>query len=103
MANNRKRVKNFITLEFISLSENAEIAKAAISALARQMTPPPTLDDISNIQTAVSEAVDNAIIHAYPTHLGSISIKAAIINGNILEVFRRILSKKCHLSKNKQK
>ena len=80
------RYKNYIMLEFPSLSTNTDIARTAITVFAKQMIPTPTKDDISNITTAVSEAVKNAIIHAYPDQLGNISIKATIIDGDILQI-----------------
>ena len=85
MGNNRT-CKNFMELEFPSLSMNTEIAKSAISVFARQMTPTPDQEDIYNITTAVNEAVQNAIIHAYPSFLGIIRIRARIYNGNILRI-----------------
>ena len=46
----------------------------------------PTLEELGDIKTAVSEAVTNAIVHAYPDTLGKIVVKAKILEGNILEV-----------------
>lgn len=86
MENKPKSIKNFMVLEFPSANANAEIAKAAITVLAGQMTPTPTHDDISNITTAVQEAVENASRHAYPDGLGMIHIRATIFNHNILEI-----------------
>ena len=46
----------------------------------------PTLEELGDIKTAVSEAVTNAIVHAYPDTLGKIVVKAKILEGNVLEV-----------------
>ena len=78
--------KNFLSLEFPSLSDNTNIACAAITALAKQMLPPPTENDICNITTAVSEAIKNAIVHGYIKAIGIISIRATILNNDILKI-----------------
>ena len=80
----RSKTRNSLALEFPSLSANTNVACAAISAFAEQMNP--SVEDLSNITTAVSEAVENAIIHAYPDALGMIHIKATRLNGNMLEI-----------------
>ena len=46
----------------------------------------PTLDELGDIKTAVSEAVTNAIVHAYPDKLGKIVLKLKIREGNVLEI-----------------
>ena len=79
-------VGNFLSLEFPSLSNNTNVACAAITVLAKQMLPHPTKDDISNINTAVSEVINNAIVHGYPDGIGMISIRARLLNRNILEI-----------------
>ncbi|WP_346916320.1 anti-sigma F factor [Clostridium sp.] len=56
-------MENKIKVEFSSLSKNESFARVVIAAFAAQLDP--TLDEISDIKTAVSEAVTNAIIHGY--------------------------------------
>lgn len=46
----------------------------------------PTLDELGDIKTAVSEAVTNAIVHAYPQEIGKIALRACIFDGNLLEI-----------------
>ena len=55
--------KNVMTLEFMSLPENEGFARVAVSAFAVQLNP--TLETLTDIKTAVSEAVTNAIVHGY--------------------------------------
>ena len=58
-----KEIKNKMKLEFLSLSENEALARVTVSAFASQLDP--TVEEIADIKTAVSEAVTNAIIHGY--------------------------------------
>ncbi len=57
------QVKNEMRLEFKAISENEAFARTAVAAFVTQLNP--TLEEISDIKTAVSEAVTNAIIHGY--------------------------------------
>ena len=59
---------NYIAIEFPSRSVNEGLARAAVAAFAAQLDP--TLDELGDIKTAVSEAVTNAIVHAYPQEIG---------------------------------
>ncbi len=58
-----KQIKNEMRLEFRAISENEAFARTAVAAFVTQLNP--TLEEISDIKTAVSEAVTNAIIHGY--------------------------------------
>ncbi len=78
------KVQNYIKLEFPSLSANEAFARTAAAAFAAQLDP--TLDELGDIKTAVSEAVTNSIVHAYPDCIGRISMKMRIIDENILEI-----------------
>ena len=78
------RATNYITIEFPSCSANEGFARSAVAAFAVQLDP--TLEELGDIKTAVSEAVTNAIVHAYPDTLGKIVIKARIQEGNVLEI-----------------
>ncbi len=70
-------------LEIESLSENESFARVVVAAFASRLDP--TLEEISDIKTAVSEAVTNAIIHAYENRVGLITISATL-EGNRLTV-----------------
>ena len=78
---------NYIKLEFPSKSINESYARSAIAAFAAQLDP--TLEELGDIRTAVSEAVTNAIVHAYPDDIGTIWMKARILDGDKLEIMIR--------------
>ena len=73
--------KNDMILKFPSLSQNESFARSTVSCFALQLNP--SIAQISDIKTAVSEAVTNAIVHGYPDELGEITLEAKIENGNI--------------------
>ena len=75
---------NYIKLEFPSKSANEAFARSAVAAFAAQLDP--TLDEMGDIKTAVSEAVTNAIVHAYPEELGIVFLRARIVRGDTLEL-----------------
>ena len=70
-----KRV-NHMRLEFDSRSENESFARVVVSAFAVQLSP--TIEEIADIKTAVSEAVTNAIVHGYAGTFGEVSIEAEL-------------------------
>lgn len=75
---------NYMTLEFPSKSTNEGFARSAVACFAAQMDP--TLEELGDIRTAVSEAVTNCIVHAYPGELGMISIRCRIMKNNTLDI-----------------
>ena len=75
---------NSVKLSFLSKSSNEGFARAAAAAFASQLDP--TLDELGDIKTAVSEAVTNCIVHAYPETLGTITLKMQIFGDNSLEI-----------------
>ena len=77
-------VSNYIKLEFPSKSANEHFARSAVAAFAAQLDP--TLDELGDIKTAVSEAVTNAIVHAYPEEMGVVFLRARILHGDTLEL-----------------
>ncbi len=77
-------VSNYLKLIIPARSVNEGFARAAVAAFASQLDP--TLSDITEIKTAVSEAVTNCIVHAYKDAMGEISIRARIIDTDTLEV-----------------
>ena len=80
----RTKTTNYIIFECLSRSANEAFARGAVACFAAQLDP--TLEELGDIKTAVSEAVTNAIVHAYPDTLGKIVIKARIQEGNVLEI-----------------
>ncbi len=68
---------NHMTLDFMSKSANESFARAAVAAFASQLDP--TLEELADVKTAVSEAVTNAIIHGYDSnHDGMVHIECKI-------------------------
>ena len=67
---------NYIKLEFPSRSSNEGFARAAAAAFASQLDP--TMEELGDLRTAVSEAVTNAIVHAYPDTFGTVTIEAKL-------------------------
>ena len=78
---------NYISLEFMTRSVNEAFARTAVACFAAQMDP--TLDELGDIKTAVSEAVTNAIVHAYPDTIGKVKLRVQILDGNVLEIMVR--------------
>ena len=76
--------ENYMTLTFPSRSCNEAFARAAVASFAAQLDP--TLDELGDIKTAVSEAVTNCIVHAYPDTVGEIMLKAAVTDGQTLTI-----------------
>ena len=80
----KTKATNEVLLEFPSRSSNEGFARAAVACFAAQMDP--TLNELEDIKTAVSEAVTNAIVHAYPDAIGNGAVRARIGPGNVLEL-----------------
>ena len=68
--------KNYMKLEFPARSVNEGFARAAVAAFAAQLDP--TLAELGDIKTAVSEAVTNCIVHAYPDRIGPVTLCVAV-------------------------
>ena len=78
------KFENYMILEIPSKSTNEAFARSAVACFAAQMDP--TLDEMGDIKTAVSEAVTNCIVHAYPDGIGMITIRCRILKDNILDI-----------------
>lgn len=78
---------NKMKLEFPSRSVNERFARSAVAGFISQLDP--TLDELGDIKTAVSEAVTNCIVHAYPDTIGKVLLKVTIYDGNIIEIVVR--------------
>ena len=70
-----------MTLSFASKSENESFARVAVAAFISQLDP--TVDELTDIKTVVSEAVTNAIIHGYDQQDGQVHIEAVIENDTV--------------------
>ncbi len=75
---------NYIKLEFPSKSANEALARMTAAAFAAQLDP--TMEELGDIKTAVSEAVTNCIVHAYPDSIGRVSMRLRILDGGVLEI-----------------
>jgi len=75
---------NYMILEFPSKSANEAFARSAVACFASQLDP--TLEELGDIRTAVSEAVTNCIVHAYPDGLGVITLRCRILKDNTLDI-----------------
>ena len=75
---------NYMILDFPSRSSNEAFARSAVACFAAQMDP--TLEELGDIRTAVSEAVTNCIVHAYPNEIGSITLRCRILKDNVLDI-----------------
>ena len=75
---------NYMILEFPSKSANEAFARSAVACFAAQMDP--TLEELGDIRTAVSEAVTNCIVHAYPNEYGIITLRCRILKDNVLDI-----------------
>ena len=70
------KFENYMVLEFPSKSCNEAFARSAVACFAAQMDP--TLEELGDIRTAVSEAVTNCIVHAYPERIGPVCMTIAV-------------------------
>lgn len=75
---------NTVKITFPSRSVNEDFARSALSAFAAQADP--TLDELADVKTAVSEAVTNCIVHAYANTIGPITLTAALYEDGTLRV-----------------
>ena len=80
-------VHNQVIMEFPSRSANEGFARAAAACFAAQLDP--TLEEINDIKTAVSEAVTNAIVHAYPNTIGKVRLRLRLRDDNVVEMVVR--------------
>lgn len=78
------KFENYMILDFPSKSCNESFARSAVACFAAQMDP--TLEELGDIRTAVSEAVTNCIVHAYPEKIGNITLRCRILKDNVLDI-----------------
>ncbi|MBR4909706.1 MAG: anti-sigma F factor [Clostridia bacterium] len=75
---------NKFSMNFLARSSNEGFARACIAAFAAGLDP--TLEELNDIKTAVSEAVTNCIVHAYAEKIGKVYIMAEILEGGIIKI-----------------
>lgn len=89
---------NEMKISFLSRSSNESFARVAVSAFVSQLDP--TIDVLTDIKTALSEAVTNCIVHAYRETLGTIYITVKIFENGRVQI--RIRDKGCGIDNVKQ-
>lgn len=76
-------MKNKANVKFLSLSQNESFARMCVSSFVAPLNP--TIDELADLKTAVSEAVTNAIVHGYPQKCGEIEMRL-FISGNEIAI-----------------
>ena len=94
----KERILNRMTLRFPSLSENERFARLAVSGFISSLDP--ALDELSEIKTAVSEAVTNCIVHAYRDTVGEIRLEVRLLEG--CRIYISVKDSGCGISDVKQ-
>ncbi len=79
----KSRYDNEMELNFLSKSNNEAFARITVAAFAAQLDP--TIEELADIKTAVSEAVTNSIIHGYEDTEGIVKVKATLLD-NVIEI-----------------
>ncbi len=77
-------IVNEMRLAFSSYAQNESFARVVISAFAVQLSP--TIEELSDIKTAVSEAVTNCIVHGYEGTRGTVTLNATIDDASLLTI-----------------
>lgn len=80
----RQKPVNEVVMTFLSRSANEGFARTAAACFVAQLDP--TLDEVNDVKTAVSEAVTNAIVHAYPQTLGKITLRLRLFGDQTVEI-----------------
>lgn len=89
---------NEMKLSFPSRSTNESYARSAVAAFVAQLDP--AVDELADIRTAVSEAVTNCIVHAYPNEIGRIDIIARLFENGKVQI--KIRDRGCGIADVKQ-
>lgn len=82
-----KKTENYAKLRFKAISVNEGFARVCAAAFASQVDP--TIEVLSDIKTAVSEAVTNAIVHAYPEEIGDVEMAFSLNDDDVLTIYVR--------------
>ena len=78
------KMLNQVKFTFLSRSVNESFARAALAAFLAQADP--TVPQLADIKTAVSEAVTNCIVHAYPDAVGLVTLTAALYENGLVRI-----------------
>lgn len=78
------KMLNSVKITFASRSVNEGFARAAMAAFLVQLDP--TVPQLADLKTAVSEAVTNCIVHAYPDAIGPVTLTAALYEGGLVRI-----------------
>ena len=78
------KMLNQVKITFASRSVNEGFARAALAAFLVQLDP--TVPQLADLKTAVSEAVTNCIVHAYPEGIGPVTLTAALYEGGMVRI-----------------
>ena len=78
----KEQVENEMKLEFLNKGANEAFARITVAAFASQLDP--TIEELADIKTAVSEAVTNSIIHGYETKVGIVKVAGKLIGNKIV-------------------
>ena len=78
------KANNLMKISFYSRSVNEGFARGALAAFLAQADP--TVPELADVKTAVSEAVTNCIVHAYPQEVGLVYLTAALYDGGVVKI-----------------
>lgn len=77
-----KNSKNYMEMKFKAISVNEAFARVCVASFCLSLNP--SIDEITDIKTAISEAVTNCVVHAYPNETGEIFLRCEIINNEVV-------------------
>ena len=80
----KKKILNTLKLSFPSRSANEALARSIAAAFVSQLDP--TMEELCDVKTAVSEAVTNAVVHAYPDKVGTIEMTLRLLEGGEIDI-----------------
>lgn len=78
------KFENYMSMEVPSKSCNESFVRTAVACFVAQLDP--TLEELGDIRTSVSEAVTNSIVHAYPDKIGIITIRCKLLRDNVVDI-----------------
>ncbi|MBQ2750026.1 MAG: anti-sigma F factor [Clostridia bacterium] len=80
----KRKILNTLKLSFPSRSANEALARSIAAAFVSQLDP--TMEELCDVKTAVSEAVTNAVVHAYPDRVGTIEMTLRLLEGGEIDI-----------------
>ena len=78
-----EKIKNYMELKFKAISMNEAFARVCVASFCLSLNP--SIDELTDIKTAVSEAVTNCVVHAYPNEVGDVTLRCWI-SGNEVNI-----------------